>query len=490
MPNLAVNSGPGTGKTYTATGICRYLRATNREVFLKNNKHTDEQLAIWEWVDQNIKLPDNPKIIYAAYNKDNIPGIEKKVPATVECKTIHGLGYKILQSGGYIRVNNNRSIQIVEKITGQHFNSMKDKFTWLGSIKFLAHLKDELLEINQSNLELMKSKYDDLATFEIHKNMVQQCNQLVVEMKKIDRTIGVEFIDQVWLAIFKCTTPIFDLGIIDECQDLSASRLMLVQRACKNLVFVGDRDQAINAFAGADPHAFDKIIQVCDKELLLKCSFRNPPNIVKRCNQIKPNARLRGLDKPEGREVRVNFEDITSYLPENPGDAMVICRYNAPLISCALKLMKARIPCTILGNNLVDQLCNIVKGRKAIDLDDLGRKLAAYEDYACRDVKPHIQEIIQDKIECIRSVINVCESVDEVEPTLKQMFKVPKNVSHVELSTIHKAKGKERPHVFVLFPPIKSPRAITPEQITQEENLEFVAWSRTSKDIYFVFRDE
>ena len=86
MPNLAVNAGPGTGKTYSATSIPKYLRATNKEAFLNNHPNTEEQRAIWEWVEKEIKVVDSegkpkiPTFLYAAYNADMVPEVQPMVP--------------------------------------------------------------------------------------------------------------------------------------------------------------------------------------------------------------------------------------------------------------------------------------------------------------------------------------------------------------------------------------------------------------------------
>mgnify|MGYP000556962619 FL=1 len=51
---------------------------------------------------------------------------------------------------------------------------------------------------------------------------------------------------------------------IDECQDLSKAQMDLIKRISSSdarYLFVGDRDQSINGFCGADPRSFDFIIQ-------------------------------------------------------------------------------------------------------------------------------------------------------------------------------------------------------------------------------------
>ena len=507
MPNLAVNAGPGTGKTYSATSIPKYLRATNKEAFLNNHPNTEEQRAIWEWVEKEIKVVDSegkpkiPTFLYAAYNADMVPEVQPMVPPFkqpygVDVRTIHGAGYKILNSKyGYLKINQNRGTHIVEKITGKNFFQMKDRFQWLSSLRFIEKLKDECLPPTPENFQAMKDKYDGLANMVIHSDSVAQCTEIIKMMGTIDRSIGIEYIDQVWLAMFLCKKPIYDIGIIDEAQDLSPARLLLVQRMCANLIFVGDPDQAINAFAGADPHAFDKIRAICHAELPLKVSFRNPPNIVEKANNLmlkriipdkKKRVLLKGIKTEKGEEKQITYNTLLKELPDTLSSALIICRYNAPLISCALKLYKEKVPCTILGKSLVTELKNIVNGRKASNLAELDHKLNAYEEFTCKAVPAHIQDVIKDKITCIRQVMSVCEEIEDIPEMLKTMFTPSKDEQHIQLCTIHKSKGKERSHIYILFPPIESHHARTDEQKQQEMNLHYVAITRTKQNLYWV----
>ena len=511
MPNLVVNAGPGTGKTYTATNIPRFLKVVRPEVWLKNKKHTQEQLAIWQWVKNNILPtvvdlkgePKMPSILYAAYNADMVPEVEPlvpplKTPFGTEVRTIHGAGYKVLhRKYGYLRMNSNRGIHIVEKITGKNFYQMQDRFKWLSTLRFIEKCKDELLPVTPENCEILKGKYDSLSNMAIHSDIVPQAKQIVKAMGNIDRVLGIEYIDQIWLALYSLPSPVYDIGIIDECQDLSPARLLLVQKLCKNLIFVGDPDQGINAFAGADPMAFDKIRDICNEELPLKESFRNPPNIIDKANALMANrvipdthkrTILRGTKKEKGEEKNITMNTIGMYIkPENYGECMIICRTNAPLVGCLLKLLKAQVPAAIVGKSIITTLWNTVKQRNASSIGELSQKLDAYEELSCRSVPEHIQETIKDRIDCIRLVLPLCDEVYEIEALLKKLFKPKPNQSAVSLMTIHKAKGKERDNVFILYPPIESQYAKTPIQKQQEQNLHFVAITRTKKNLYWIY---
>jgi DNA helicase-2/ATP-dependent DNA helicase PcrA len=511
---LVVNAGPGTGKTTTACRLIKYLRARDKEVFLKNTPHTEEQLAVWQYVENEWAakqewykskiMPTGVRILYAAYNKDAVEDVKSRLPESVEARTIHGAGYQVLNTAsGYIRLNESRGISIVESITGQNSKQNREFFKWLASLKFLEKLKDELLGPTEENLKLMQAKYDSLLNFPIHSQMIEHIKQLVPKMKVLDRNVGIEYIDQVWMAIWQCNHPPFDLAIIDECQDLSPSRLALAKKLGKNLVFIGDEDQAINAFSGADPHAFERIRKDCDAELPLKTVFRCPANVIQMANMISPRAKLRGVKEHNGEVKQVMFENLPEviksrcHFPNKPDEYepnflqqhLILCRYNAPLVRCGLNLFRAGIPAVISGKKLVSSLTYIIDKLKATNIRDLQDKLDLYEQKLTDKANENLKEMVTDKIDCIRYAIEECDHIDELKPTLTRLFTPKKDDRPVTLSTIHKAKGKENEHVYILFPPIPSPRATTVDQKQQEKNLEFVAVTRTLNTLTWVVKE-
>ena len=110
--------------------------------------------------------------------------------------------------------NKKRGQIIVEYLTGKEFNKLPNKFEWLSTLFHIEKLKEELLEPNEENFKLIHAKYDTLAALDLHKNMVEQANQIIPEMKKVSKTTGIEFIDQVWLPTFLLQSPIYDLGTV------------------------------------------------------------------------------------------------------------------------------------------------------------------------------------------------------------------------------------------------------------------------------------
>jgi DNA helicase-2/ATP-dependent DNA helicase PcrA len=331
--------------------------------------------------------------------------------------------------------------------------------------------------------------------------MLSQCSEIIRAMKNVDRRIGITYMMQVWLALFLIKNPPFEIGFVDECQDLSPARLALSLKLAKNLVFVGDNNQAINGWNGADPHSMERIREYCAAELPLRLSFRLPPNVAALANQIRPTAQIRTMDnKKDGVIGRITPESLLDWTRDTltrlsehhdskDKNPMVVCRYNAPLVKLALQYVKAGIPCKSLGGSLIKNLISTVANRRATSIDDLMLKLAQYEARTLEVGNAMAKQANKDKFDCIRHVLKSCNSLEDFEPMLKRLLQPPKGTQHVILTTVHKAKGLEAKVVALLNPPIPSSKAETPDQIEQEKNVDFVAHTRTKSEMYYLFND-
>lgn len=496
MTSVLIDSGPGTGKTYTISALTAYLRATNKAAFLKTVRLSDEQLHILDWIKEHIPVDDATTMIGMSYNKDAALQLNSRTHRTVECRSHHGWGYKILQKKyGYLKINSQRTNVIIESVTGIPLAKNKEKYQWLVASRFLEKLKDELLDPTPENLQRLADKYEDLAAFKVDSDTSSKIQKLIGPSKTPMRSVGIEYIDQIWLALFLLKKPLYDIAIVDEAQDQSPARHQLAELIAKHKIYVGDGNQSINAFSGADPYSIEKIRYSVDKVLDLKTSFRCPPNVIDKLNRLKPESRLKGLPKPNGEEKRIKLNAVceTIETKHEAGETykthLMICRYNAPLIKLARRLLQNNIPCRILGDRLIDSLIRIIDTRKAVNVEDLEEKLNKYQDQLTRNSKPYIQEQVKDKIDCIRLVLESSSTIDEAIQTLRSLLKSTAD-DHIRLATIHKSKGLEAHNVWIAFPPIESPRAGTKEQIDQETNVRYVAESRTSCNTYWIVEDE
>jgi hypothetical protein len=107
------------------------------------------------------------------------------------------------------------------------------------------------------------------------------------------------------------------------------------------LVAVGDVNQAIYGFRGADVYAIENIQTKFDAiRMPLTTTFRNPLAVVRLVNETFPNIPLNAMNGAQEGEVLDVHYDVACGLMQS-GD-LVLCRMNAPLVKPATLLFFAR----------------------------------------------------------------------------------------------------------------------------------------------------
>jgi superfamily I DNA/RNA helicase len=268
---------------------------------------------------------------------------------------------------------------------------------------------------------------------------------------------------------------------------LSPLELELAQRLCQNLIFVGDENQAINAWKRGDAEAIHKIREVCDSQLDLKTSFRLCPNHAEYANQIKPGANIKTLPgKQDGVMENINPVDLIDKLESlRPTNPMLLCRYNAPLVKLAFRCTTRGVPVRIKGSQIIENIIQTVKNRNATSMLDLHQKLDRYEDMCLRSGDEMAKEVTRDKFEAIRYILEESGSIEAFETTAKDLLAPRKGTNAITLLTIHRSKGLENDNVIVTTP-IESSKAKTDVQKEQEKNVHFVASTRSKSALYTV----
>jgi superfamily I DNA/RNA helicase len=256
---------------------------------------------------------------------------------------------------------------------------------------------------------------------------------------------------------------------------------------CKNLIFVGDENQAINAWKGADIEAISKIRTECHQQLSLKTSFRLRPNHAEYANRLRPTANIKTLPgKTDGLHLNIDQMTVYSVIEEKlDRKPMLLCRYNAPLVKFAFNCTKRGIPVRITGSQVIENLMQTVKNRNATSMSDLQIKLARFEKQCMQNGDDMAREVTKDKFEAIQYILEAAGSIEAFETIAKGLLAPQKNKDALSLITIHRSKGLENENVFVITP-IESTKAKTPAQKEQEKNVHFVAATRTKENLYFV----
>lgn len=342
--------------------------------------------------------------------------------------------------------------------------------------------------VNHHDLYLTSDDGNEAEAIALARELLQRSNQAAKSEGLID------YDDQLYLVcLWKLRLWQNDWVFIDESQDTNPVRRALAKLALKpggRLVAVGDPRQGIYGFTGASHDAMDLIRREFNcKELNLGVSFR--------CSHAAVGAAKKWVDYIEAFEHAAQGEELTLSLTEALGkltshDA-ILCRNTAPLIGLAYKIIATGRGCTILGKDIATALVDLIGNMRAKGIVHLMEKLEAYRDreVAKFTAKGEEQkaESINDRVDCINIVINHLHENERTVPKLVSKLEgmFSDNNGVLTLSTVHKAKGKEWGNVAIYKPELMPSKwARQDHQMAQEENLQYVAVTRTKGGLYWV----
>ena len=340
---------------------------------------------------------------------------------------------------------------------------------------------------------------------------VEMASKILVESSQ--RTNWVDFDDMIWLpAIHDYQPEIVDFGIGDETQDWNKAQLWLASHSCRRLCTIGDVNQSIFGFAGADPSAIPNI------EAWMSNSKRGftqlPLNETRRCckavvryvNEMFPHIGLRAhKNNPKGLVRNQKYTKLTDELQESfmeKDNFMVICRTNAPLTRLALALLKKRLPVQIKGRQFAQGIINLVK-KMADGSASTTTMLGALESYESIEVatlsastRPDADQKVvelQDKCEIIRIFSEGCREVDCVINKFDELFSDENKKNCITLTSAHRSKGLEADKIYIIRPELlPHPKIAEKSEFNrvQETNLAYVAATRAKHELVFVQSDD
>jgi DNA helicase-2/ATP-dependent DNA helicase PcrA len=308
----------------------------------------------------------------------------------------------------------------------------------------------------------------------------------------------VDFKDQLYLPVvwgLRCRT--YDWVMLDEAQDNSAVKTTIVRMLMgpgARLLAVGDPNQSIMAFSGADADAYDDIKTGFDcHEMPLSICYRCPASGIELAQTLVPEIQARP-NAPAGILRRTTEERVGQELSE--GD-MVLCRMTAPLISLCLRLIQSKISARVKGRDIGAKLNDKLDAIAKLDgfrFDNLIEWMTAWRDMQVNvmsqgDSNDGMIDAFMDECEAIRVcalAFAECNDLYALQRSISGLFSEER--ASVTLSTVHKAKGLENERIFILRPaalPMKWKNQ-TPAEAKQEKNLEYVAYTRHTHELVFI----
>ena len=270
---------------------------------------------------------------------------------------------------------------------------------------------------------------------------------------------------------------------------------MLLKRILKpdtRLISVGDKNQAIYGFAGANAESYDKLKNLIDGTINLPLSicYRCGTDIVleaqKVVSEIQPSP-----FQVKGNVTNGSLKDLKE------GD-WVLCRNVKPLVQLCLHLIKCGIKSKVKGKDIGVGLTLLINNIGSTSIFSLKSKLdKGYENLVenlsakgVENPKDHPKAISYwQKMDII---LFLATGMNDMKSLLKKIDTIfSDKVDGIVLSTIHKSKGLENDRIFFLLPElIPSRYATQPWQRQQERNLKFIAITRAKKELIYVYDNQ
>ncbi len=420
--------------------------------------------------------------------------IAPRMPVGVTVTPLHKLGHKLLRAGrkGGVTVVPFKRRNLVRAqlaalglppgLTSDLTRLAERALTQLtpateGALRALAAELDLLIPQDVPILDVVRSVSDE-------------------SVRQYHETGVVDYTDLLYLPIkLGLGQGMLDHALVDEAQDLSRLQLRFVRHlagAHGRLVLVGDADQTLYGFSGADVGGLARAVAELPARLLhLTVTFRCPTSHVRLAQRYSTHIQA----APGAQEGEVRTVDLeAAILACQPGD-LVMARLNAPIVGFALRLAERGLPVTVLGHDLErvigDAAQEALPGTFAADEVE-GRVLA----YATSRLDALITKGLrgqvlaravraeEDRLACVAALaVQVASagpaSARDVAALVKRLTE-PQDGA-VRLCTVHRAKGLEATRALLLEP---DELLAVPDDA--ERPVAFVAVTRATNALWFV----
>lgn len=304
------------------------------------------------------------------------------------------------------------------------------------------------------------------------------------------KEVGIDFADMVYLPlVWDLITKDFELVVADEAQDLTESQLTFIQRACSGRICImGDDRQAIFYFRGADKGSLDRLKNELQAvELPLKVTYRCCQVVVRRAQLLVPDIEA-APGNPEGVEDQARYWDMLDQA--QPGD-FILSRLNAPLVVLALRLLIQGRRARMEGRDIGAGILGVLNRLKVGTYQGIPKLLVVLEQWERKSTTKFLSaglidlaDRCRDQAAMIRAFAERAESIQDLRDRIDWLFKdsgTGSDEGFIICSSIHKAKGLEADHVWVLQ---ESLYRRGPSE--EEDNCHYVATTRAKSHLTWV----
>jgi superfamily I DNA/RNA helicase len=434
-----------------------------------------------------------------AFNKRIAEEMTTRMPGHVTCSTLSSLGYGAWRSflSRRLIVKDGKTYFAVKAWLDEAFSGTELESAWSSydDIKSAISVAKSIGFIppvaERGSLKSLVGEDDFLSSLGFEPSDWElDCIMSVLTSSIRDGYAGViDYDDMLYLPTL-CTSASFPrhaVVMVDEAQDLSPLNHAMLAKLLgsrSRLIAVGDPNQSIYAFRGADVSSMPKLeARFGMTPFSLTTSFRCATSIVKEAQWRAPAMRA-AENAPVGSVTyKVNWTAADLGSP-----AVVICRNNAPLFSLAIKLLAAGYHPTIAGKDIAAGLRKTLSklGSPSMTIDEARVALDLWREEQL-DKKRNSSKVA-DMFECLS--VFLAPPAKTLEHALLKLEQVFNTTGPINLMTIHKSKGLEFPVVHILDSAlIKVIDSNTGKQNVQEANLLYVAQTRAKTRLTYITSD-
>lgn len=469
-------------------------------------------------VESGLKSGDIKICVFGKLNAQDL--IKKFGPAWKESiSTLHSAGFALVKK--YLQIKSSYDIDVSNlkyKRIAQDLGLLQSRNNPVGilnSEQLIGSGADFLKLIDLVRLTNQQVITDEVVAAIAHHHEIENVWQPELIAKWIEYCLQIgeekaikkeclDFTDQIWLPVKwklgeKRWFKPYKFVLVDECQDLNAAQLELALILAGNsgrILAVGDPRQAIMGFAGADDQSYNSIVKRTNAiELPLSICYRCPRSHIELVKSIFPQIPIEPASTASEGIINQIEEHEIDRLIKN-GD-MVIARKTSPLVSLCIKLIGQGIKATVKGKDIGESLKK--------DLDEIA-KVPGYsyqsfneavqtyrqikaQQYRGFDNEEQMLENLKDKIQAIITIYQSqtqATNIEHLKLYIDTLFSDEN--SPITLCVIHRAKGLEGERIFIHKPddmPMRWKNQLA-WQLTQEENLLYVALTRSKSELFIV----
>jgi len=441
-------------------------------------------------------VPKGKTALFLAFNNSIVDELRDRIKLRdgVEVMTIHSYGWRSIMCryGSRVKMNPNKSLGKIERVLKKYEINQKKKGWFFYIIpRIIDLLRCNLLDATEDNIKSV-AEYHDLLVGEIEIKVAID----VFRLMNRDKT-QFDFMDMIYQPYADITIKrrCYDYVFCDESQDFSLAQQDIIRGAINRrgrLICVGDENQAIYGFSGADTDSYHKLSELNGKSVSMPLSvcYRCAKNIVLEAQQIVPQIEY----------CDTAIDGVVTYgsLTELDRGDWILCRNLKPLVVAYLWLMKNKVKAKIRGKDIGEGIIALINKTGAKTLRGLDKlldveKIKIFKQLKQRGVKKPLvhpkMEIFEQRRDVITCLSAEVDTVKELVQMIEKIFS--DDVKGIMLSTIHKAKGLENDKVFFLCPELIPSRFATqPWQYEQERNLLYVGITRAKKELVYVSGSE